>query len=150
MAKGPASLPGTERLYRLLGPELWLPESMEILPTAFLDEGKGYARLSLYIANRCSPRQVLEIFARFKGIQARYPGADAERLWHEGFGVGFITVDHLAALGLEFEKNRYGRIEMKANGHVNILDGQSRAADLALVALALSYEEIFSGAPDHR
>jgi hypothetical protein len=149
MANGPASLPGTERLYRLLGPELWLPESMEILPSAFLDEGKGYARLSLYIHSRCSPRQVLEIFARFKGIQAKYPGADAERLWNEGYGVGFITVAQLAALGLNFERNRPGRIEMKANGHVNIPDGQSRAADLALVAVALSYDEIFSGAPDH-
>ena len=144
MPDGPRIFPPNEPLYRILEPEYWDSINYLIYPTAFLDEGKGYSRLSVYLGSRASPREVLRIFSAFGGIKKRFKDPKPEDLWNHGYGIGRFTVNDLIALGLDFERKLGGGIQYKSNGHVNIMEGQKAAAELALRSTALGYHEIFT------
>lgn len=143
MPSGPKVFPPTEPLYRVLRPEWWDRNRREVKAVAFLDEGTGYKRLSVYFGSKATPRRVLEIFGKLGHIKEAFNNPTPEKLWSLGFGVAKLTLADVHASGLELEKEAGGAIKYKANGHVNIMQGQTAAADFALVARPLDRDEIF-------
>ena len=113
MPHGPKVFLPDEPLYRVLGPELWDSVNYLIYPPAFLDEGKGYARLSVYLGSKASPRDALRQYAKLGGIRTTYHNPTPEDLWNLSFGVGRFTYAQLLSLKLDFEKNSGGCCELQ-------------------------------------
>jgi hypothetical protein len=143
MPSVPRSFPPDEPLYRILEPEFWDETTGLIYPQAFLDEGTGYERLSVYLGRKANPRRVLDIFSKLRGIRREFNDPTPESLWNQGYGIGRITVQDMTDLGLDFEREPGGAAKYKSNWHVNIPGGQKHAADLARRAAALKRSEIF-------
>jgi hypothetical protein len=132
-----------DRLLRKLNAGTWNPKTLEVFPEAFSDK---YPDLSFFVERIRTPREVLKFFAGIRQIRIAIFGNNAPRtpedLWRMGIGIGVITFDAIAALGLEF-KVYSDRLQIDEKDHVEVIEGKRLMLDLSMSAVALSFAEVF-------
>ncbi|HTE20846.1 MAG TPA: hypothetical protein VK689_20970 [Armatimonadota bacterium] len=131
----------TDLLYRKLRRGQW--SGSEVYETAFIDHHNP--RLSVYVARIATPRAVLEFFCRLAYARrlTRDRAPQPEDLLEYGEGIAvFPAALVIHQLRLSFVGNEGEPDQIREDGHINILHGQSYAIDLAEAARPLTREEI--------
>jgi hypothetical protein len=141
---GHTQLPRNDYLYRRLRPGQFSIEQMSVEHTAFLDPNWEQMKgLSVYWGAIARPRDLLDLFAQFRRVQADFRNPTAEDLVDRGFGIGKLSVGTIYDLGLDFRKKGDGTIQIKRDGHVDVVNGHYFAAELAMHTMPLLRSQIF-------
>jgi hypothetical protein len=126
-------------LYRKVQPGQWDEEG--VLPAAFEDRHED---LSLFVARVKSPADVLRHFARFPAVRrecrtGRHPPTPAQ-MYEAGYRIASIRLSVFLADQFQVRLREDGS-HFDAEGHLEIIQGQRRAATWASRAHLLSREE---------
>lgn len=128
-------------LYRKIEPGFWDRATGEVADDAFVDQ---YENQSFFAGSKKTPREVLDSFAKMKGMRDRFGGEEltAEDLYDLGFGIAAVRVGDLKAQGLEFMVDGNGN-QISKSGHVDVVALRERPHLAAIGARALTREELF-------
>jgi hypothetical protein len=131
----------SDRLYRILRPESWDRASLLVHDLAFRDK---YTKLSLFVAGLATPYRCLEFFCRFPLAKRLGNGQPAtpRLVYDHGIGIGVLNASVILDLGLRLDPLSDGTV-IRSDGHIDVIDGQEYAVELAAATRALSEAEIF-------
>lgn len=137
-----------DSLYRRLDREFVDQETGEIKPGAYLDAGKNYKGLSLFVKRAFeTPAQFLEQFAKFPETRKRCGTVGpptAEQMYEAGYRVAECPASFIQQHNLGI-KSPQGRRQIGASGHIDVINGQDYDLLWIGAARTLTLGEVFPG-----